>query len=231
MSGIWEQQQQGSSVYIATPLGGASLVPSQWATYLVGLVAKTTQAGVNINIGAMKHYCVDLCRNTLAREFLKSQCTHIFWLDSDVLMPDDTILRLLSYNLPVVGGVIFDKKRRLADGNNPTGPAAWIKTDTPGKYVTLSLDNPPGLYEVDWSCMGAILCKREVFEKMEPPWFVYEHEREWKDREAQVGGSEDRYFFYKARAAGFPGVLDLSLRGVHIGQAAVGPDNNILDWY
>src|SRR5579885_3535544 len=47
----------------------------------------------------------DHARNTAVHRFLNSPYEYLFSLDSDVCAPPDTILRLLSYDLPIVSGM------------------------------------------------------------------------------------------------------------------------------
>ena len=94
---------------------------------------------------------------------------YALFLDSDVCLPDDAILRLLAASQQsgylIVAGVIHDKK----NAPQKTAPALWIKTDKENVFNVLSLNNPPGLYQIDWSCLGVVLIHRSVFEKMTHP--------------------------------------------------------------
>lgn len=55
-------------------------------------------------------------RNLVAHEFLKSDCSHIFWLDSDMSWSGDDFIKLLTLNYPFVAaaGPTKQDKPRLA---------------------------------------------------------------------------------------------------------------------
>ena len=92
-------------------------------------------------------------RNNLTAEFLKSDCTHLLFIDSDLIFSADHIVKLLERDLPVVGG-FYPKKQQ--------GPLEWVLNTLP--------DDPPqtaeGLKPVRYIGTGFIMIKREVFEQM-----------------------------------------------------------------
>src|SRR3990167_9009786 len=101
---------------------------------MVSLVSRTTQAGVHVGLIAKKHYAVDLCREDLVSEFLNTKdppFDYACWIDSDILMPEDSILRLVAASqqsgYSVITATVFDKKNPPAK----TAPALWIETSPP----------------------------------------------------------------------------------------------------
>lgn len=96
-------------------------------------------------------------RNELRKMFLALDSTHMLMMDSDVVLPENALEKLLEKNLPIVGGW------HPMYGSNG---GAWSE----GKFVNgrfHHLSPQKGLTEVDMVCMGCILIRREVLEKVE----------------------------------------------------------------
>jgi len=96
---------------------------------------------------------VPRARNTLTMEFLKSDCTHLLFIDSDLIFGADQVARILSHDEDIVGG--FYPKKQQGDPelvfNCLTPPAPMDhRRLTPVKYIGT----------------GFICVKRRVFEKM-----------------------------------------------------------------
>jgi hypothetical protein len=97
-------------------------------------------------------------RNRILKRFLESACTHLFSVDSDVIVPPHALARLLAADRPVVAGVI---------SNFPGLPVE----DSPAHNFLFLVDGhyrhqrhvPEGLFEVDLT--GAVvLIRRDVVE-------------------------------------------------------------------
>ncbi len=92
-------------------------------------------------------------RNVLTAQFLKSDCTHLLFMDSDLIFTVEHVKELLLANQPVVGG-FYPKKQegRLEWVVNPLIPSPPMRGDAlqPLKYIGT----------------GFLCIKREVFEKM-----------------------------------------------------------------
>lgn len=95
---------------------------------------------------------VSRARNVLAAEFLASDCTHLLFLDSDLVFSPEHIDRLLSHDEPIVAGCYPKKQRQLA----------WVANtyDPPGE------PDARGLHAVRYAGTGALCIAREVFEAM-----------------------------------------------------------------
>jgi hypothetical protein len=74
--------------------------------------------------------------------------------------------------------------------------------------------------KVDYLGTGSILIAREVFEKIEPPWFqiVYGIEANWADE----WPGEDIGFSEKCKAAGVNLYVDTTTSSPHIGDRLIG---------
>ena len=126
---------------------------------------------------------LDTHRNELVRSALADKAvTHILFLDSDVVAesPSDineALRMLLSTNSPIASGLYRAKKLK---GQYPY--AMWMKN--PNGIGYLGIESWTGNWiKVSVIGFGFVLLKREVFETVPFPWFV------WKD----VSPSEDFY--------------------------------------
>lgn len=136
-----------------------------------------------------KAFPTTLARNMLVEEFLKTEATHLFFCDDDVILPDDVLERLLALDSDIAKAAM---------------PFLCKQNGHTGIYIDLQ-KKPNDFWEEPWPCgqfpinrcgTAALLVKRHVFEKVEYPWFQYFENRE--------GGmmSEDVVFSDKAREAG-----------------------------
>lgn len=96
---------------------------------------------------------VSRARNSLTYAFLKSDCTHLLFIDSDLVFSGEQIKKLIDHDLPVIGG-FYPKKKE--------GPIEWVCNAFKDKLEPAE----NGLQEVRYIGTGFIMVKREVFEKM-----------------------------------------------------------------
>ena len=90
-------------------------------------------------------------RNRAAARFLETDCTHLLFLDTDLIFSRDHIARLVSHDEPIVAGLYPKKQVELA----------WV--------CNLLPDTEPderGLQPVRYAGTGCLLIAREVFEAM-----------------------------------------------------------------
>jgi hypothetical protein len=118
---------------------------------------------------------IDSHRNELVRVALEDKAvTHVLFLDTDVIAesPKDinqALRMLLQCNAPIASGLYRAKK---TNGEYPY--AMWSKN--PNGVGYLGIDKWTGNWlEVSVIGFGFVLIRREVFETVPPPWFM------WKD--------------------------------------------------
>lgn len=97
---------------------------------------------------------ISRARNVLTADFLESDCTHLLFLDTDLIFSAAHVERLLSHRRPLVAG-FYSKKW--------DGPLEWVCN-------VFDRDQPPpredGLQEVKYIGTGFMLIERSVFERM-----------------------------------------------------------------
>ena len=145
-------------------------------------------------------------RNELATESLRSKCTHLIMLDSDQVYDPQTIPRLLSHRLPVVGCLVY---RRY-----PPFDPLMLK-GTIGGYSTILEWEANSLVEVDATGTGCIMFETEIFRAMPYPWFRF--------RTGPYGSpiGEDFGFCHDLREKGYRIYVDTSVVAGHLSQMEI----------
>lgn len=157
-------------------------------------------------------------RNIAARQGLDNGCTHILFVDDDMILPPDTLLRLLSHDKDVVTGLYLMR-------DYPHYPVIFDKVFEGGmnKYVFLE-DHVEGLLPITNCGLGCVLIKTEVFRKLEEPWV--------RLGEIQKDGwCDDIGFFNRVREAGFELFCDTEVKAGHITSLCVYPNRTNGKWY
>ncbi len=133
-----------------------------------------------------------------------SETTHILFLDDDVLPPPDGLMRLLKHDAAIVSGIYTSRIP-------PAMPIAYKRT-AEGGYRQLT-EMGSGVEEVDGVGAGFLLIQREVFERMQPPWFQFVC-----GTEPRTSLSEDLVFCQWAQEAGYKILLDWDVQCGHLGR-------------
>lgn len=161
-------------------------------------------------------------RNNIAADFLKSKCQKMFWWDSDISFEPDQIFNLWNRNLPIVGIPYCHKKSDLE----------WSARSIEGVGP-----NDVGLQKVAAAGTGALMVDRGVYEGIIAKFgdelrFIedwnegkgetrYDFFKEGVVHDPEFGYkvptflSEDFYFCYLARKAGFDIMMDCTSFAMH----------------
>ena len=128
------------------------------------------------------------CFNVPMSKALKTNATHIFFLEEDMLLPDDTIAKMVFMDCDVVSVDYADRRTGLP----------FMKKDHLGNVV--------------YTGVGCMLVKREVFENLRPPYFresLFEQQNDGTLLERPISrprasyGTQDVYFCNSLTKAGF----------------------------
>jgi len=150
---------------------------------------------------------IDTARNLLARKALEDvTVTHILMIDDDMTFKQDFLMRLVSHDVDIVGGLAF---KRTPDFH----PCVYRKRGGEEHFPIL----PATFQEVDAIGTGGILIKRHVFEKLKYPYFETWYDKNNPDKHWSV----DFDFCMKAKAAGFKIFVDPDAEMGHIGETPI----------
>jgi FkbM family methyltransferase len=92
-------------------------------------------------------------RNNLTADFMKTDCTHLLFIDCDLIFSSEHIARIVSHSEDVVGG-FYAKKQE--------GPLEWVINTFPGPVEKRT----DGLHKVAYIGTGFICIRRNVIERM-----------------------------------------------------------------
>lgn len=193
-------------VCVAIPSGDH--VSAAFAYDLAQMVGATIGArrDIDVRMAHVQGTIIHKSRRDLVRMALKGGCTHILFLDADMRFPRNTIVRLLSHGMPIVGA---NYVQRRAGGR----PVTFKSNENDHERVYTELTST-GLEEIDSTGMGVMMVDIRVFQQMSEPWFSFE----WRNPNWMIG--EDVYFCRKAREElKIPIVIDhdLSREVKHVG--------------
>lgn len=155
-------------------------MPSNWA-----------EATIVAPIGHIPH---DSARNYCVDQFLQTEDTHLFFIDSDVIPPVDALDTLLAADKEAISGLYPSEWFDNEDGKLKKRNNVFTEIRPDGDLV----EAKKGGIEPILSCGGGcLLLKRSALEKVKAPWFQFHfNERGLMD----VG--EDVDFCKKLKAAG-----------------------------
>ena len=148
------------------------------------------------------NYSIDVSRNNIAKNAIEKKYDYIFWVDSDIILPKDALVKLLSHDKDIVSGVYAYK---ILGGKNIV--AKRFIPDKGDFYEDIPAKEIKGLMKVDGFGFGCVLTKTEVFSKIGYPWFIYTSDM-----------GEDIFFCRKAQNAGYELFLDSSILCGHKGE-------------
>jgi len=114
---------------------------------------------------AQQAHNVCVTRNKGVAMFLKTDCSHLLFVDNDVIMPPDAIEKLVAVGANVVTGCVPSITNGQIFIMAATG---YNKENREITWGTFWFD---GVSEVPVCGCGCILIRREVFETLPFPWF------------------------------------------------------------
>jgi hypothetical protein len=208
------------NIYEATawktrPIKLAVLVPCRESVYslfsscLVEMVKTCTMAGIDTHVIYDASTILLNQRENLANQAVFMKAEYMLWLDSDMLFPSTTAMRMIAHNKSVVAANYM--KRSV-----PLNSVAYEQRGDWDNWLPLMSEE--GLVTVEGVGMGCMMIKTDILKEIEKPWFAFEYKDEsWH--------GEDFYFQEKLRAAGHEILIDMNLsRQIrHVGQWAFGP--------
>lgn len=149
-------------------------------------------------------------RETIVQHFLKSECDALMFIDSDMTFSPQSINYLARHDLPIVTAKAFKRVY-------PFQPCFYttIKKEQDQQYYLESpIEYGEGLLPIDGAGMACCLIKREVFEKIDAPYFF-----------PKESLGEDLSFCLKVKDAGIQMYLDTTIQFGHLAYFEVMEEN------
>lgn len=161
-------------------------------------------------------------RNIMIRQALENNCTHLFFVDDDVIIPPDALMRLLSHDKDIITGLYLMR-------NYPHYPIIFDEAYTDGRCRFSFLQKGrTGVEEIVNTGFGCVLIKTSVFTGMVEKGETYKNLSN-EDLWLTLGELEkdhwcdDISFFLRARKAGFKLFVDLDVQVGHMVSANITP--------
>lgn len=209
-------------VMIGMPVGSGH-TPWLTTTSLINTLRACDKAGVKVKLeGPIGCSVVPWARSLIVEEFLKSDFTHLFWIDSDIAWAPDDFFRLVGFAgvLEIVGATYPLKKEPVDFLVNHLKPGTT-------EYEVNGL----GCVKIASMGIGFTIFQRKVIEKIaaNTPYVrdrmngtryrdIFRIDRTQRAEAEEPGPrGEDIAFFDDARAAGFDVWLDPSIQIGHVG--------------
>jgi len=134
-------------------------------------------------------------RNNAVQRMFDTECDAILFIDSDQTFPHTALDLLIEKHKDIIGYPIVRKKPPYYPNISrwyPDGGVYKVYENYPQNHI----------FQVDTIGMGFTYIRREVFEKIEKPYFDFGWvEKDGKKTDQMIG--EDVYFCKKAKEAGF----------------------------
>ena len=149
-------------------------------------------------------------REKLIEESKNINSDYVLWLDSDMVFPSTTALRLLEHEKDIVGCNYLKR-------TNPIKPVAYKSVGDWDSFLPLKVEEE--LVEVEGVGMGCLLMKTEIFNHIPKPYFEFTYNQQSND---WLG--EDFNILKKLREVGYKVYIDtlLSVEIKHLGLYAYG---------
>src|ERR1700722_11020534 len=165
--------------FVALGIPSGDMVHADFAVRLANMCANP---GVRTFIVNARSSLVMLGRNQIVATAQLAKATHVLFLDTDLVFPPDTLVRLMAREKDIVGGLYTQR----APPFHPLG------ITFEGEHVAVT----SGLRRMKTMPTGCLLIRMSVFEKLTKPYFNTRAEGE------KLLG-EDYYFCDNTAKAGF----------------------------
>jgi len=141
----------------------------------------------------------DNARNFCVLHFLKTDFTHLFFIDNDVVPPPDALAKLVAADKPVVSGLYNHMRAEDGEEEPVKRWCVFVYGERPNNgWGLIPVQQGAGLVPIKRAGGGCLMIKREVIEKVGAPWFRFQYHEY-----GLMHYGEDIDFCAKAEKAGF----------------------------
>jgi hypothetical protein len=194
-----------STIAICIPSSGA--MPASFVFDLTRMMTWTAaNTPLDLRLFIVQGGIIHMQRNSLLKQALETDATHVLWLDTDMRFPRETLVHLLSRARPFVAANYVTREV-------PVQPVTHA--DDSGSRRVFTTPESEGVESVHATGMGLVLVDTAAVRRLTQPYF----DTPWTESSLEHAG-EDIYFCEKLKAAGVDILVDhdLSKHVSHVGQ-------------
>ena len=207
-STLWDVKPIKLSILVPT----RDTVHSHFSYCLAQLYKTTSDVGIDVNLYYDSSTILTNQRGRLVNMAIDSKSDYMLWLDSDMMFPQTTAIRLLEHNKDIVA---CNYMRRT----KPLKTVAY--TDLNDWDSWLPMEPKDELVKVQGVGMGCMLVKTDIFKNITKPYFEFTYKEDTDDWHG-----EDFNLLRKFREVGYDVHIDtiLSMDVKHVGMYAFGAE-------
>ena len=112
-----------------------------------------------LEVRFLSGYSCEQARNEAVRQFLQTDARFLWFVDSDIILPEDALELLLSAQADIISGIYF-RKEASAD---PTAEVCHLEEEKTIFYQRSEI--PDGPFRIAGCGAGCLMIRREVIEK------------------------------------------------------------------
>lgn len=200
-SSMWDSKQIKLSILVPT----RDTVHSQFSYCLAQLYKTTSELGVETFLFYDSSTILLNQRERLIEQAKKINSDYVLWIDSDMMFPSTTAVRLLEHNKDIVA-CNYTKRTK------PLKTVAYTNLNDWDSWVPM--ESQDELVKVEGVGMGCMLMKLDIFEKIQKPYFEFRYKEDTQDY-----FGEDFILLGKLREQGYDVYIDtvLSMDIKHLG--------------
>lgn len=172
-------------------------------------IANMDWGDADVEYGFVNNYGVDKARDKLAHDALDGGFSHVMMVDSDMIVPQDALVNLLSHDVDVCMG--FGVRGMSDNGQTSVSRLGGSFSDWYNRSELKALrDQGTYLVQVKGNGMCCALISTDVFRRFSEPWFDYQRNHDG----SKLG--EDYYFCKQCAQAGVKLWVDTRVGCGHI---------------
>lgn len=194
--------------------------------FIASLLGLLRTVGID-NVVFMQNGMINQCRDSIVKYAVSKGYEYIFWIDDDMIVPPNTIEKLLAHDKDIVAGlyfgrgnylpVMYDLKREI----RPEAEEPYTFSDYTYEFKNHIEYTDDDLMQVGAVGFGCVLTKVSALVKV------------WKDERDGIGGTcfdfigslgEDLSFGIRCLECGIDTWVDTSIKCGHMGKITVTED-------
>jgi len=182
-------------VFLATPMDKNRYLHAETAAFCA-----YTSCLPDVQWGYNGTMSPEMSRNNLVEDhdFHRQEYTHVFFVDSDTVPPNDALEILLGADADVIVGITPIIMKGFC----------WSIARENEDWISMRENLPREPFQIWSSGASCLLVRKEVLDDIGWPFFKTEYQPKWKNNGEAIKCGEDEYFCRKVRAKGYKIMAD-----------------------